>query len=321
MAIIEFTIHVDEPQSISALYDRIQVYRSPDEDGDPNPFVIITSAPDPSPAIIDGTVEGPWNLNGQSLTLELNGGLPVTVTFTESNPVLLRTVLDKLNAIYPTFAPVLASEIPTDTGKVRLTSPVTGTQSILKLSGTAATTLGLSTARTNGKNASLLLSPNTENYLFRDYDGQSTLWYKTRYLNIDTGAVSELSEPFQAGAGTGLSGSAVVTGSVDLADLTGAPIVGRRVIVVPVSSQVVADGGHNYAILPSVDRVVVYTDNNGHATVSLVKGQRVKVFLEGTTFQREFVVPTTDFDIMTVATTKPDPLDIVTTPPMPIRLS
>jgi hypothetical protein len=70
-----------------------------------------------------------------------------------------------------------------------------------------------------------------------------------------------------------------------------------------------------------VNRIEVFTDQNGRAAVTLVKGQVLKVFIEGTTFQREFTVPTADFDVMTVATSRPDPLSIVETPPMPIRVS
>lgn len=320
MAIIEFTIHVDNPAQVSALYNKIQIWRSPDQSGSPVPFAEIT-ADEPTAAKIDGTVEGPWNINGQTLNVVLDGSDPVPLVFSGSNPFSLQTVINLLNALFPTFAADLASEVPTDTEKVRLTSPTDGTSSILLLSGNAAPTLGLSTAKVNGKGARPLLSSNTEEYLFRDFDGLVTYWYKTRYYNSNTGAVSSFSEPFQAGPGAGLPGSSVCTGKIALADASGSPLVGRRVIFVPISSQVIADGsGNNYGVLPSVDRIIVTTDDNGRATITLVKGQRLKVFIEGTSFQREFVVPSADFDVMTVATTAPDPLSIVVAPPIPIRV-
>lgn len=314
MATIDFNIHVDDAADIAALFDRIQVWRASSQNGT---YLDITS--DVSlPALLYGSVVGPWNLNGTTLTVILNMADPVDINFTGTNPFQLGTVIAQVNAVIPG----LASEIPTDTNKLKLTSSVVGTQSTLQVSGTAISVLGLQSTKVNGKGARPLIGSSTDDYLFRDFDGDNTFWYKTRYYNSVTGAVSAFSTPQMGGPGTGLVGSFVVTGKIALAALDGTPTVGRRIIFVPTGSQVVADGGgNNYGVLPSVDRITVTTDPSGQATVKLVKGQRLKVFIEGTTFQREFVVPTTDFDILTVATVQPDPLSIVTTPPFPIRLS
>lgn len=321
MPVIELEIDIADTQQVIALYDRVELFRSPDEGGNPTPFTSITAI-EPTPAVLDGSIAEPWNLNGQALTIILDGAPAVTVTFTGTNPFLLSTVKSAINAAFPTLLSPLASEVPTDTNKLRLTSPNTGTQSILQLSGTAAPLLGLVTSRTNGKSASLLLSANTEVYLFTDFDSQPSFWYKARLLNSETGAVSDFSLPFLGAGGTGLAAPFLSIGKIALSDSSGNPIVERRIIFVPTSSQVIADGaGNNYGVLPSVDRIVVLTDSNGRATVSLVKGQRVKVFIEGTSFQREFVVPSSDFDILTVASVQPDPLSIVVASPLPIRVS
>lgn len=314
MAIIEFTIHVDNPIEVVTLFDRIEVWRSATQLGT---YADIT-ANDPTAALIDGTVAATWAVSGQSLTIRLNGADPLTVTFTGSNPLTLLQTLQQINAVISGFA----TETPTDTGKIRLTSPILGTQSSIELGGSATTTLGLSIVHTNGKGARLLLSTNTEDYLFRDFDGEDTYWYKTRYFSTVTNTVSSYSASFKGGDGTGIPGTFLVTGTVSMADITGKPVVGRRIILVPTGVQVVNDGlGNNYGVLPSVDRILLTTDENGQASSSLVKGQRIKVFLEGTTFQREFIVPTADFDILTVASTEPDPLTIVSSPPFPIRVS
>jgi hypothetical protein len=321
MPVIELEIVVEDIDQVAALYDRLQLFRSPDEDGDPTPFVAITDL-EATPATLNGSIEGPWNLNGQSMSVIIDGADAVTVSFSGTNPFLPTTARGIINAAFPSLSVLLASEVPTDTDKLRLTSPSFGTQSILQVSGAAATTLGLSTNRTNGKSASPLLSVNTEIYTLNDFDGQSTYWYKARYLRAETNAVSEFSPPFLGSGGVALFGAALSIGKIAIADSTGSPIRGRRIIFVPTSSQVVSDGsGNNYGILPSVDRIVVVTDDNGRASVSLVKGQRLKVFIEGTSFQREFVVPTSDFDILTVASVQPDPLSIVVAPPFPIRVS
>ncbi len=321
MPVIELEIDVADINQVISLYDRLELFRSPDEDGSPTPFSPITAI-EPTSAILDGSVEGPWNLNSQSLTIILDGAPPATINFSGVNPFILSTVKNAINAVFPLLPSALATEIPTDTGKLRLASFTTGTQSIIQVSGSASVTLGLSTNRINGKSASPLLSVNTEIYVFNDFDGQSSFWYKARLLNSTTGAVSEFSEPFLGTSGSTLPSPLLSVGKIALADSSGNPTIGRRIIFVPVSSQVISDGsGNNYGILPSVDRIVALTDDNGRASVSLIKGQRVKVFIEGTTFQREFVVPSIDFDILTVATVQPDPFNIVLAPPLPIRVS
>lgn len=321
MPVIELEIDVADINQIIALYDRLELFRSPDEDGNPTPFTPITTI-NPTSAILDGSVEGPWNLNGQSLTIVLDGAPAITINFSGVNPFILSTVKNVINAAFPLLSAALATEVPIDTNRLRLASLTTGTQSILQISGSAVSTFGLSTNRVNGKSASLLLSANTEIYTFNDFDGQPSFWYKARLLNSDTGAVSDFSVPFLGTGGSTLPSPLLSIGKIALVDTSGNPTVGRRIIFVPVSAQVVSDGsGNNYGVLPSVDRIVVFTDNNGRASVSLVKGQRVKVFIEGTTFQREFVVPSTDFDILTIATTQPDPFSIVVAPPLPIRVS
>lgn len=314
MAIIEFDVHIDNVESISAIYDRIQVWRSPTESGT---YVDLTDD-DATAAIIDGTVEGPWILDGLTLIIALNAAEQRTVTFSGTNPLSLATVLEQINDEFP----ALALEVPTDTDKVRLLSSTTGTQSILEITGTARAVLGLSALRTNGKTARLIISSNTDEYLFRDFDGTNGYWYKTRYYNTVTGAISSFSPAMQEGDGIGLPSSHTVVGSIALADLTGAPIVGKRIIFVSTGSQVRADGsGNNYGIFGSVFRVEAITDLNGRAEVTLVIGQQLKVFFEGTDFHRQFEVPNEDFDILEVVTNQPDPLNIVTTPPIPIRMS
>lgn len=321
MPVIELEINVEGIEQVSILYDRLEIFRSPDQDGDPTPFSSITAL-ESTQARIDGTVHGPWNLNGLSMGIVVDGAPAVSVSFSGTDPFTLPSVRDIINNTFASLSSPLASEVPIDTNKVRLTSPSFGTQSVLQVTGAAAVTLGLSTDRIDGKSASPLLSVNTEIYTFNDFDGQPTYWYKSRYLNSETGAISNFSTPFLGSGGAPLPSTLLSTGKIAISDVTGSPIKGRRIIFVPTSAQVIADGGgNNYGVLPSVDRIVVVTDDNGRALVSLVKGQRVKVFIEGTTFQREFVVPTSDFDILTVASVQPDPLSIVVAPPLAIRVS
>lgn len=317
MAIIKLEISVDEIQEIVTLYDRLEIFRAPNELGSPVPYTEIT-ANDLTPAIMDGSNSGPWNLNGTSLTISIDNADPIVINFTGTNPFNLKETIDIINSHFPN----LTEEVPTDTNRIRFTSPSEGTQSTLIIGGTARSVLGFGTFLVSGKGPRLLLALSTELYRFIDFTGLTTDWYKTRFINSITGALSDFSAPFLGGDGTGLTSNFLVKGSIALSDLSGAPIVGRRIIFVPTAPQVINDGiGHNYGILPSVDRITVITDRNGRISIFLVKGQRLKVFIEGTTFQREFIVPTTDFDILTVASTQPDPLNIVNTIPFALRVS
>lgn len=319
MAIIELDIVVEDVENISLLYDRIQLFRSPDQSGSPTPFSAITDT-DPSSAVLDGSVEGPWSLSGETLSISVDSADAVSVSLTGT--VDLTAVLNSINTVFSYLGYQLALEVPSDTNRIRLQSGSKGTQSSLLVSGTAASIIGLSTSKVNGKGASPLLSSNTEKYTIFDFDGSPTYWYKARYINSDTGAASELSDAFLGGDGDGLPDSKLATGRIALSDAAGKPIVGRRIIFVPTGTQVVSDGlGNNYGVLPSVDRIEIFTDYNGRAEVALVKGQRLKVFLEGSSFQREFVVPTSDFDILSVASVQPDPLSIVVIPPIAVRVS
>lgn len=312
MAVITLDVHVDDLDSVLALFDRIQVWRSATELGT---YAEITSPTD-DPAILDGTISGPWSIVGETLTIVLNSADPINITFTGTTPLNLATVIQQINTVIPG----LAGEVPTNTNKVRLTSPVIGTGSAITVSGNAALLLGLPTQKVNGKQARIpLVTPTTE-YLFKDYDGDATFWYKTRYFSTSTLSVSSFSDPRQGNPQVVLPPNALVKGHLSLADTAGRPVVHRRVIFVPITpmSNVASSG---YGVLPGFDRVVTTTDEKGYAEMQLVIGMQMKVFIEGSSFQRFFTVPSADFDILQVATQQPDPLSVVQAPPMPIRVS
>ena len=315
MPVISLDVHVDDLDSVLAIFDKIQVWRSVDELGAPTPYAEITAALE-TKATLDGTVQGPWNLSGTNLVITLNSADPITITFTGSDPLNLPAVAQAINSMIPT----LAKEIPTDTGMLRLESPVLGTGSSIQVSGGAATILGLPTTKTNGRAARLGLTNPTTDYLFRDFDGTNVLWYKTRYFSSLTGAVSSFSDPRQGNPEVVLDAGLLSKAVVYLADGAGRPIVNRRVIFVPITNKTVTSGGLLYGSLPGVDRLVMSTDEKGNAEINLLRGQTFRVFFEGTSYQREFVVPdVSQFDLLTVLSTAADPFSIYQAPPSPIR--
>jgi len=321
MPVQSFITHVEDLDSVMAVFDQIQVWKSPDESGAPTPYYEITAA-SPTKATLDGSVVGPWDLDGETLTVTLNNGEPISIEFSGTDPLNINQVITTINAIFSG----LAKEVPTNTNRIRLESSTTGTASALQVSGTAVSILGFSTAKVNGKSARINLTVPTTEYEFKDFDGLSTDWYKTRYYSSATGTVSSYSEPSQGNPVVVLPSSALVRCFIFLSDGAGRPVIDRRIILVPVSKVTVEDDlGNLYGSLPSVDRIVGITDEKGFAELFLVRGQTFKVFLEGTTYQREFTVPVdplvTELNLLEALSTVPDPFTIVQAPPIPIRVS
>lgn len=314
MSIISFNITVDDLDAVLALYDSIQVWRSPDASGDPTPFSEVTAS-DSLPAIVDGTVAGPWEINDLVLGVSLSNAETVSIVFEGSDPIDLATALRQINEAIPG----LASE---NDGRLRLTSPLLGTGSSIALSGSAISVLGLSATKVNGRGPRLLLTSPTVTYRFRDYDGILTDYYKTRFYSSKTGAASAFSAVRQGAPQTIISEASLSLATIDLADGAGRPVVGRRIIFVPLGVQSLLQESVSYGILPTADRLIAVTDDRGHAELQLVRGHSFRVFFEGTGYHRDMVVPDqSSFDLLTILSTANDPFTIYQAPPSPIRLS
>jgi len=307
-SIVFIDIEVGDVEKARLKYDRIEVWRSPDNIAS---YVEIT-ADDDTHATVIGTVDGPWNVNGTQLSIALNDAAPVIISFTETAIDLL-SLITKINTVLPTVAFQAGENI----NRIGLQSPLKGLLSSIRVTGSAASVLGLSTSRLTGVAHRIELIEPTTRYRFYDLDGHTTDYYKVRFRNSLNDAVSSFSGIIRATPPQNLADSDLVTASVRLSDATGLPIEGRRIILVPLMIRKVSGN----ALLSTQDRIVIKTDQFGFASTKLAKGITVRVFFEGTGFEREIIVPNTDFDILDAATAVPDPLNIVSTPPMAIRTS
>jgi hypothetical protein len=321
MPVITLDIVVSNLSDVLQLFDRIEVHRS--TTGSSGTYSEITNLNSPTSATLDGTTPGTFTLNGLTLAFQLDLGTdPVSVTFEGTDPIDLQTVINQINAVVPG----VASEVPTNTNRLRLTSPTSGTASeILVTSGSAATALGLPTTKVNGKERRLRLVDPTIFYKFYDKDGDDTYWYKTRY-SISTGPLtSSFSSPRQGNIFKVVDDTQLVTGTLALTNGMGGPVIGRRIIFVPMT-RIAVGGGSAYNVVPGLDaRVEVLTDPAGTVSVPLIRGVTYRVAFEGTNYMREFVAPTDSgvltFDIFSLIGTAPDPFDIVQAPPRPIKMS
>lgn len=320
MSVVRLTTQLADVDATLALYDRIQYWRSTNGQG--GTYVEITSESG-SAAVLVGTALSPFTINGLVLNISLNGADPIAITFSGTDPIRIEDIVTAINAAMPTS---IASPWVTDTRRLQLLNPMIGTQSSILVSGTAAAALGLSTQQVSGTAPRTLMGNLVSTYRFADYAGDPTYWYKSRFSSSLTGAVSAFSTPQQGGPTQVLANASLVLATVNMTDVTGAPVVGKRVIIVPVAMQQISNGGINYGLLPSRDRIELTTDESGHAETELVIGSTVRVFFEGSGLARECVIPAatppaTSIDLLAIISTQPDPFSIVQAPPMPIRES
>lgn len=314
MALVSIDIYVDRLDDVLAIFDRIEVYRS--TSGELGPYSEVTAAA-ASSAILDGTVTGTFDLNGLTLDLNLDLVAASPITFV-GDGLSLQQVIDQINAVVPG----LASEVPTDTDLLRLTSPSVGTGSAIEVAaGAAATALGLDTAKVNGKAARIPLVSPTSNYNFLDLDGDQSYFYKTRYSSSLSGTVSTFSDPRQGSADTVVPSAQLSLAKVTLVTGDGKPVSGRCIVFHPQSVHQVS--GETQWLLPGYDgRVVRSTNEQGFAQAPLIRGGRYRVHFEGTSYMREFTVPDlAEFDLLPILGTLPDPFDIAQIPPRPIKVT
>lgn len=281
MAVIKLTITIGNVANAESLYNLIQVHRS--ESGEGGPYYEITAAADAAATLL-GTGTSSFNLNGLTLKLKVDEGDEQEIPFVSADPINIDDVVDFLNGL---LSGATASE---DTGALRLTSNTLGTRSVIEITGgTALTELGFTSGdRDTGEDARIAMVGLSE-YLYDDQSGDPDFYYKVRYYNSGSGAVSDFGPASKGDVGSVLPPSDLIKAIVRLAGLDGKPIVERSVVFYNkyVPPLVLSD----YLI---ADREVrILTDQLGYAETMLVKGSKVTVTVSGTSIVRHIDVPTT----------------------------
>jgi hypothetical protein len=110
--------------------------------------------------------------------------------------------------------------------------------------------------------------------------------------------------------------SLLVTGTLRLLDARGFAQTGMGVILeTPTQNLRVQNvDGNYYNIGVSRTTQTVQVTPSGTVSIKLVKGARVRVSVENSSINREFIVPDTDFDILTVDNLLPDLYSTVVKP-------
>lgn len=292
MATIKIKIYVSELANVMSLYDKIGVQRS--TTAPPSTTEIDLTTTTAQPARLVGLNEGPYLLNGKTLTFKVNG-TQVSVTFTYADPIAVTQVVDAINTM------LLAGGIPATAdayqGKLRLSTNSAGTQFTLEIiSGSAVTVLGFTNGqKTNGTAAYIMLVSGTDQYEFDDGSGLASYYYRSRFFNTSNGTYSAWSDWIQGTTGAAVDPTQLIIAKVKVAELDGTALPGMKISISNVFQPSKADG---YGIFGS--SIVLETDGTGQAETTLVKGSMVDVIFCGTSIARRIQVPSTgsEFDLL-----------------------
>lgn len=301
MAVIKIKIFVPEIANVMSQFDSIQVQRS--ELGTPfNDAMFITDDAAASPTLV-GSEEGPFAIQGKDLRLKVNGGAEQSVTFTSVDPISISNVVAEVSSSISGLAP------SDDGGKLLLTGDVQGTAGTLEITGgTALAELGFTVGqKDNGEDQNIVLTAGVSEYQYDDASGAASYWYRTRFYNTSTKTYSSWSEWVKGDTGAAISATLLIVGKIKLADIDGTAMVGKRITVSSVWSPLVAD---SYFV--SGKSKQLETDGTGYAETTLIKGSKIDVILEGTSFVRRIQVPDTgtEFDLMDASLQLDDPFNI-----------
>lgn len=272
----------------AGLYDRIEVWRS--VLGEAGPYEELTAAgylPASVPDAVQSSGSGAnVNITGAKLKMRA-GATELEITITGPDP--------------RTFAQVAAQVTNDGLGIVRAyvgagglfvlaTGASGGAQRLEVLPSDAAALLGLPTTTPEsigyGREPRIPLVTGKESYSFRDYFGKKNYFYKVRFRNSQTGAVSAFSGPVDMLPADGISAKNIVTGFVRLVRADGHPDVKQEVIVYAPSFGFQLEGK-----TVNGGKQVFLTDDNGHMEVRLVRGMEVDVSIGGMNLMRRITVP------------------------------
>lgn len=305
MATVKLKIYVAELTNVMSLYTSIQAQRSTTVPPATTPVDLTKDAA--APAVLIGTNEGTFAINGQTFQIKVNG-TQVDVTFTAQDPVALPDVVQELNDAF-TLAGLAATASDDGTGKLKIVTDDDGTQYTLEIiGGTALVELGFTAGdKDNGEAAHITLQAGQEDYEFDDGSGLASYYYRTRFYNVNDGTFSGWSDWILGQTGAAVDSAELIVGKVKLASLDGVALANRKVVLVNVFDQVVKDG---YGIFGAA--ITLETDGTGYAETTLVKGSLIDVIFAGTSIVRRILVPSTgtEFDLLDDSLVVGDQLEI-----------
>lgn len=304
---VQFSILVANNDSLITLgYTRIEVWQSIDS-GDTYQEITAPSAQ----AAFSESLEAQttFRQGGKLLKFIINGGSEISVSFSSLIEYwTAQQVVDRINEVAPGRASLNGS-------KVRLTSPSVGRASSVEVTYSDGVDLGFEVIKSFGKDPRITLTSGVLSYLYSDVSGFSNARYKWRFSANGADPISEFSN-YVLGSEEPLVGSGQISVcSTTFIGLNGQPV---KTKVIVVSDQNPSPIG-TFAVT-NQHPLIFESGSDGFIQFSLLRGAKVRVAIEGTSFVREFVVPNTaSFDLLSVMASASDPFTIQTPPPYLIR--
>ena len=275
-------------------FDQIEVWRSRSTMGGPydeltadawKPARLPATGGDQPTVVVAGPTT---NIVGKALELLLKERDAISIVFTGFDPLLLSQVASQISA---QSAGRLHSYVDADAQLVIETlEPGTGAALRVLLSD-AASILALPLQEPDdlvfGKDARIPLVHGSNVYHYSDISGSTEFFYKTRFFNSTTGAVSAFSLPFGSGQALGVAPQFLVSGFLDLATSDGKPVVGRRVTLSLTFNGTIVDG-----MLLAGNALSKHTDAFGHVEFNLVRGAKYDLSIAGLNLVKTVSAPT-----------------------------
>ena len=279
--VVKFQVFAD-PDLVTGLFDVIEVWRSRSLEAGPYEEITGPQWSTASHAI----AARPFSVVGLQLGLRVNEKDDVVVTFTGTDPLDAATIASQVQ----TQSNGLLRASATDLLTFETAAPgAAATLRVLEsdVAGILALPLEEPSSVAFGHDARTTLLPDVSAYTVIDPHGSSSYFYKIRFRNASTGAVSEFSAPFSGTTIGGVDPALIVRGFVKLVDMLGKPLVSYNVLI------------HNtFKGVAVGDKIVIggplekLTDANGEAEFFLVRGLIITVSVAGTNLVREVTIPT-----------------------------
>lgn len=297
--VIQLQVVVSDEDFVG-LFDVLEIWRS--KLGEGGPFEELTAdslktarlpkdAEDPPVPAVTGPS---LNVDTKIMELLVNEETSVVITFAGVNPITFASLASQITA----QGLNLVEGYVDSEGRMVVETTEAGVNAQLRIQpgdadlGTdAAVRLGLPTVDpanfAAGRNARLTLVPGQAAYLFTDPHSSRDYFYKTRFRNGLTGALSDFSLPFGVGQAVGVSQDSIACGRLDLVSIDGVPIANREVRLHVGFNGTIVEG----KVVAGTD-INKLTDVNGRVEFNLIRGQKVTVAIIGTELARDIIVPT-----------------------------
>lgn len=270
---------VISPATVLSDFTHIRWFRS--ITGPDGPYEAMTAAA-AAPASITGTALEPHALAGKTLSLLVDGLVTVDITFGGSDPYSTADAVSDI--LMQAGGSVTATDVD---GRLQLESDSVGTGASIKiLESEGALGLGFTIGDIAlGVSADVAIGFANQ-YFFTDQNGSRSYWYRTQFVNNSTITSAPAAPPFPGTEVPVLAYSLTIPAYVQLVDLSGRPIEGRRIVIA------------NVFLPNAIGDATIFrhsaefiTDENGRGEIRLVRGSVVDVHVEGTSYTRRITLP------------------------------